>query len=525
VDTQEVSLNNIDWSPSVDVSADGSYTVSMRVTDIAGNTASASQLVHLDATPPAASMDYPPADGLAGWHVSPVTITPRGTDATAGVAAEAISIDNTNWHPAMTLAADGAYTVYARIVDAAGNTTTITRAFHLDRTAPVVTVSTPPPGASGWYTSPTVFSVDATDPTSGVATTRYAVDGGAWGAAAPALSDGRHSVQARVADVAGNVIINSYSLNVDSIPPVSAFLSPVEGSTTTVHGTITMTGSTADATSGAASAEISLDNGSHWFPLALGEGGSWSYPWDTTRVRDGTHVVLVRAVDLAGNEEQPVRITLVVANKPVDVSITPLWTVWGHADVTIHPGSSPVVQATITVHDPKSRWQDLVVEYDGSNLPESFTWTGRMGDGSIAYAGRYEVTLRAWDAYGNYDQAVGWVIILLAPTPTPSPTQAPPTDTPQATPTLPSIVFVPPTPTLQVVVPTPAPQVEPPAEAVQKVEKATIQRILWPVFGFIAMLIVLASASLSDHRPQELRALARLMDRNREIQKTYSSEE
>lgn len=525
VASEQVSLDNVTWSASVSISTDGVYTVYMWISDVAGNSASSSQAVRLDGTPPTANMTYPAADGLAGWYVNPVTITPTGSDATSGVASQEASFNGTTWYPAVTLAADGTYTVQARLIDMAGNATSISRNFRLDRTAPVITVTTLPPGSSGWYTTPPVFSVTATDPASGIDTSRYSVDGGDWQNTAPTISEGIHNLQARVTDVAGNVSTTSQTLKVDSVPPASAFISPAEGSTTTVHGTITLTGSTADATSGATNAEISLDNGAHWGPISLGAGGSWSYNWDTTKASDGTHVVLVRAYDLAGNQEHTARITVVVANKPVDVGITSLWTVWGHADVTINPGSSPVVQATITVHDPKSRWADLVVNYDSSNLPAVFTWTGKMGDGSVAYAGRYEVTVRAWDAYGNFDQATGWVIILLAPTPTPAPTEVPLTEIPpQATPTLLQIVFVPETPVPPVATP-PVAVIETPAQPVKVVEKATIQRILWPVFGVIALLIVLASASLSDRRPQELRALAKTMEKVRKIQKSYSDKE
>jgi hypothetical protein len=389
VDSQEVSLNNVIWSPSVNIATDGTYTVYMRVTDLAGNTASSARTVQLDTTPPAASMTYPPADGLAGWHVSPVAIAPAGSDATSGVDASEVSIDNATWFPAMTLAVDGTYTVYARITDAAGNATTVNRTTWLDRTAPLVTVTTPPPGSSGWYTTLPVFSGNATDAPSGVAATQYAVDGGVWQTIEPVLSDGQHTVQMRVADIAGNVTLVSRTMNVDSVPPASAFISPAEGSTTTVHGTFTMNGSTIDTTSGAARAEISLENGSHWAPLALGAGGSWSYTWDTTRASDGPHTVLVRAYDLAGNQEHTARISLIVANQPPDVGITLLWTVMGHANVYIHAGSSPVIGATITVHDPLDRWPDFVTEYNGSSLPTKFNWPGRMGDGSVAYAGRY----------------------------------------------------------------------------------------------------------------------------------------
>jgi hypothetical protein len=149
-----------------------------------------------------------------------------------------------------------------------------------------------------------------------------------------------------------------------------------------------------------------------------------------------------------------------------------------------------------------------------------------MGDGSIAYAGRYIATLRAWDAYGNTGTAEGWVLILLAPKPTAVPTEAPPAPEPTtALTTAPTQQQV-----VAVVVPPPATPVAPVVvaepEPIKKIENTTIiQRILWPVFAFIGLLAVLASASLSDRRPQELKALAKAMDTTREIQNSYPEED
>jgi hypothetical protein len=91
---------------------------------------------------------------------------------------------------------------------------------------------------------------------------------------------------------------------------------------------------------------------------------------------------------------------------------------------------------------------------------------------------------------------------------------------PSTTPTKQQMVaaVVPPaTPVGQVVVPG--------SKLERKMEKPAIQRILWPEFAFIGLLAVLASASLSDRRPWELRALARSLDAIREIQKSYPSED
>ncbi len=176
----------------------------------------------------------------------------------------------------------------------------------------------------------------------------------------------------------------------------------------------------------------------------------------------------------------------------------------GHANVYIHAGSSPVIGATITVHDPLDRWPDFVTEYNGSSLPTIFNWPGRMGDGSIAYAGRYQVILRAWDAYGNSDQAVGWVIILLAPTATPTAEPTVP-----ATPTRPAVTPTPAPTTAATLARTPAPATAPAPTAAPTPAPPPAPVNGWPAEIVGGLGIFFLTISMLDRRPSAWRRLAR----------------
>jgi hypothetical protein len=315
---------------------------------------------------------------------------------------------------------------------------------------------------------------------------------------------GVHTVEFQVLDVAGNVTAGSQTVSIDTVPPQSVFADPPEGSSTVVRGVFTMSGQTTDSLSGPAGAAISLDGGASWQLLPIASG-AWSFTWDTAHVSNGPHVILVSGADEAGNQEHTARITLVVSNQPPSVGITPEWTVFGRADVTIQAGSSPVAGAIITVSDPEGRWPDAVFGYSPGELPSGFSWPGRMGDGSTAWAGKYRVTVRAWDDYGNSAEAVGWVVIHPAPTAVPTDAPQPAAVQPAADTPRPANTPVP-APALPTAVPTVAPAPQP--SPVPRI----VAILLWPVVGLVGMLTVLAAAGVSDGRPRSIGRLAATLD-------------
>ncbi len=146
-------------NPPVDVTGDGSHSVDCRAEDNAGNTATWSDTVKVDTTPPMSAF-HEPAEGATVWGV--VTLQGESDDPTSGPAAVEVSTDGgKTWSPA-TLAAstgqwtafwdtrplpDGEYTLMARAKDEAGNE---------EHTAIVhVTVANAPPqihlAPQSWY--------------------------------------------------------------------------------------------------------------------------------------------------------------------------------------------------------------------------------------------------------------------------------------------------------------------------------------------------------------------------------------
>lgn len=148
-------------------------------------------------------------------------------------------------------------------------------------------------GENGWFRSPVIATLRATDEGSGVATLEYRVDDGPWQAYSAPLtfSDGERVLEYFATDRARRVeAFHASPIRVDSTPPEVVRLDP---SGIVPSTNVTVAWSATDHGSGIARFEVSLDGG----PFAsVGTNDSL-----TIDLPGGSHSVLLRAVDGAGN--------------------------------------------------------------------------------------------------------------------------------------------------------------------------------------------------------------------------------
>ncbi|HEX2994980.1 MAG TPA: Ig-like domain repeat protein, partial [Anaerolineales bacterium] len=163
-------------------------------------------------------------------------------------------------------------------------------------------------GHSGWYKSNIDVSATAIDATSGVATFEVAVDEGGYENYVPvAFEDGRHTLQFRVVDNAGNVFEPPMQkFNVDTIPPTIDLPSAWRLGKDVDY-------SVRDEGSGLASVRIVIEDENEkfskvtWDRDASGKSYASHIDWngefkDKTVAPPGTYQVWVKAKDVAGNE-------------------------------------------------------------------------------------------------------------------------------------------------------------------------------------------------------------------------------
>ena len=273
----------------------GSYTVSYYSVDVAGNQEAAQSVAfQVDETPPTTVAKPSGTQGHDGWWLSSVSVTLTANDnpGGSGVATTQYVVDGgtlQTYSGPFTVAGDGTHQVTYFSTDNAGNLEAVqTLTVKIDTTPPTTTANvTGEPGSHGWFKAgqPVVLTLGATDNGgSGVATTYYSVNGGAFQAySSPVVfKDGIYTVSYYSVDVAGNQeATQSVAFQVDQTPPVVTYTGNT--GSYTVDQTVDISCTATDNLSGVASTTCTnLDVPAYTLPL-------------------GSNTLTAQATDNAGN--------------------------------------------------------------------------------------------------------------------------------------------------------------------------------------------------------------------------------
>ncbi|UFS69117.1 Ig-like domain-containing protein [Geomonas sp. RF6] len=263
--------------------------------------------------------------------------------------------------------------------------------------APIVTISSPLASASVSGTVPVTAS--ASDNV-GVAKVEFYINGALKAAvtAAPyvyswntsALPPGSYTLSAKAYDAAGNVGQSAgvaVKVAGDVVPPTVSVTSPTAN--TAVTGSVTVSASATDNV-GVTKTEV-YDNGTLAF---VSNQSSVSYAWDTTRAASGTHALVAKAYDAAGNVGQSSTVVVTVgtdATPPAVALTSPL------AGSTVRGAVSVSANATDAVGVTRVEFYvQGAIAATTTTAPYSFTWnTASVANGS------YTLTAKAYDAAGN----------------------------------------------------------------------------------------------------------------------------
>src|SRR3989454_1091078 len=306
-----------------------------------------------DVTPPVTTYSASGTAGGSSWYTSAVTVTLSATDDSSGVAVIHFRTDGGAWQSysgPFTFQADGSHAIDYYSTDYSGNNETLRSvSMKIDSAAPNSSVQLAGTQAGdGSYISSVDVTVTSTDATSGVQSTQYRVDGGAWrsyATAFPLSGNGTHTVDYYATDVAGNV--ESAKSSVVRIsgssfgPPVTVL--NAAGTAGQNGWYVSLVNVTLTATS---------PSGTGIFTMYSVDGSGWTQYAQTFMLTEGRHTLDYQSWDSAGFVEPK-------ASTSIDVDLTP----------PTLDGSPTGVVTTPDV---------------------TITWTGTDGSSGIA---RYEVSI------------------------------------------------------------------------------------------------------------------------------------
>ncbi len=342
------SLSSIDGSQLLD----GDYVITAEVSDIAGNlTVSASRTMTVDQTVATPTVVLANDTGIAADQIT--------SDASLTLSTPAIDVTRTFTVDGGTAVssyvaptADGSHTVLVTDTDTAGNISTASSTFTLDKTAPTVTATitgaddnVPSTAtvniANGTTTNDntpvlkgTIIGTLGTNEVLAVyeGSTRLGeatLIGTDWSFATTSLANGTHSFTAVVEDLAGNAGTSStaYGFTVDATVPTAL---------ASITSTAQITNDTTPTITGALSAPlisgevVKVYEGTTYLGDATVTGQTWSFT--TAALSEASHSFTATVENLGGNQSQmssayslaiditaPVTPTVVLAN---DTGIT-----------------------------------------------------------------------------------------------------------------------------------------------------------------------------------------------------------
>jgi hypothetical protein len=393
----------------------GTNVITVKATDTAGNSSTATLSVTRDNVPPAVAITVPTS--AATWTTNQNPLPLAGT-ASDNVAVSSVSWSNpaagasgpaagTNaWSASVPLVV-GANTITVTATDTAGTPQTAVITVTYDNTAPSVVINAPT--ASPTYATnigPVALGGTASDDNAVASVTwSNAATGGsgtatgtnAWSAMVP-LTDGVNTITVTATDTAGNTASQAIAVTFDTIVPSLAITSPTTGPVFATSATSIGLGGT--SSDNVAVATVTWTNAANSTSgTALGTT-AWSVT--TVNLVAGDNVITVTATDTAGNTTSQV-----ITIKQDSVAPTVAFTLptSGPSAVTNATPLAIAGTASDNVAVASVSWSNPAAAASGAATGTS-SWSAQV---PLA-AGSNTITVTATDTAGNQSTAVLTVI-------------------------------------------------------------------------------------------------------------------
>ncbi|NZB24106.1 BapA-related adhesin SiiEA [Escherichia coli] len=392
--TTTVAANG-SWSttvPAADMAAlrDGDASAQVRVTNVNGNSATATHEYSVDSAAPTVTINTIASDNIINASEAAAGVTVSGTSTAQTGQTLTVTLNGTNYQttvqadgswsltlPAsdLTALANNGYTLTATVSDQAGNPGSASKGVTVDTTAPVISFNT----VAGddvinnvEHTQAQIISGTATGAVAGdrlvvtIAGQQYVTStdaSGNWSVGVPAsvisgLADGTVTISATVTDSAGNSSTQTHNVQVNTAA-VSLSVSTISGdniiNAAEAGSALTLIGT---GTNFAAGTVVTVLLNGKGYSATIQNNGSWSVnvpAADVAALADGTsYTVSASAQDSAGNSATASRSVAVDLTAPV-ISINTVSTddrlnaAEQQQPLTLNGSTSAEVGQTVTV--------------------------------------------------------------------------------------------------------------------------------------------------------------------------------
>ncbi|MES1241964.1 MAG: CARDB domain-containing protein [Acidobacteriota bacterium] len=330
--TVATTLDGTPFASGTAVFTEGDHTLAVTAADTCGNRSTSTVRFTVDRTPPIVTVG-----GLPGACVSS-NVTPTFSAADDHPGSVTATLNGAPFASGTTVTGEGDFTLVVTATDAAGNGSTVTRSFSIDRTAPAVTIRGVAEGACVNAAVTPVF--ESTDPHPG--SLAATLNGSPFTSGAVVSADGDYLLRITAVDACGNQATAERRWTIDQTPPDLTVSGVTDGQTTA--GPVTPAFAATDLHLGPVTATL---NGA---PFVSG----------TPVSAPGSHTLLVTAADTCGNQvTRTVRFT--IASGTCELYPIALWV------------------ASLADRQPG----DQIVDIFNGTRPGNFGWLTWMGDNDV----------------------------------------------------------------------------------------------------------------------------------------------
>src|SRR5574341_267152 len=319
---QEITLNGAAYN-QLPIATEGSHLLKVSATDTSGNSTVKEIRFTIDKTPPVITVA-----GIERNRYYNTDLSPAVSVADANLETVETALNGAAYTSGTVITAENNYELVIQAVDKAGNGSSDTYPFFIDKTFPTSTIAVGTPqfenGGMLYVAVGTPFTLagnDAGAVASGVDRLEYRANGEAWNlyqtpVTLAGLNDGPVAMDYRAVDRAANVEgFHTLSVTLDAAAPLTTLTLgqpqyiDAAGAAYVTQNTV-FTFSASDALSGVALTEYKLG------------AGAWVTAAPFTIANEGTHTILYRSKDNLGNPEADKSFTAIVDNTPPVTTIT-----------------------------------------------------------------------------------------------------------------------------------------------------------------------------------------------------------